>query len=99
MRESIVRALRRAACLALCAAAVVLPRPLAAQTAAQAAAGTVNGSVRVPSFLRGDRTEPDVVVTLTDAQGRARSTASDANGARSEERRGGKEWRHRGPAW
>ena len=81
MRESIVRALRRrAACLALCAAAVVLPRALAAQPAAQPA-GTVNGTVRVPSFLRGDRTEPDVVVTLTDAQGQARSTASDANGA------------------
>jgi hypothetical protein len=50
--------------------------PVSAQVA-----GSLTGTVRVPSFLRGDRTEPDVVVMLTDAAGQARSTVSDSNGA------------------
>ena len=34
---------------------------------AQESGATVRGTVRVPSFLREDRTEPDVTVMLVDA--------------------------------
>ncbi len=40
----------------------------------------LTGSVRVPSFLGDERGEPDLVVTLTDASGRAVSVATDARG-------------------
>jgi hypothetical protein len=41
---------------------------------------SVAGTVRVPSFLRDDRTEPDVLVTLVDAAGLGRVSVSDGDG-------------------
>ena len=52
-----------------------------ASLVAQEAGSSVAGVVRVPSFLRGDRTEPDVIVTLVDPAGSTRSTTTDAAGA------------------
>ena len=75
MRQSIVRG-RRAAAMLVWLAAALWPRVGFAQDI-----GSISGTIRVPSFLRGDRTEPDVVVTLTDASGRSRATVSDNNGA------------------
>ena len=58
----------------LCACGV-LHAPLYAQ-----GSGTLAGSVQVPSFLRDERPEPDVVVTLVDNAGQSRSTSSDGQG-------------------
>ena len=68
----------RAASVALWALlAALLPAPVVAQ----APGVSLTGVVRVPSFLRGERTEPDVVVTLIDAAGQSRSTTTDNAGA------------------
>lgn len=47
---------------------------------AQGAGVSVKGSVRVPSFLRDERPEPDVVVMLLDEKGQARSAVTDGAG-------------------
>jgi hypothetical protein len=64
---------------------VLLPASVLAQTPPQApappAGPSLAGVVRVPSFLRGERTEPDVVVTLINAAGQSRSTTTDGAGA------------------
>jgi hypothetical protein len=58
-------------CVAVAAAGPVM---------AQGAASSISGVVRVPSFLRGDRVEPDVVVQLIDAGGQVRSATTDSAG-------------------
>ena len=63
---------------------VVLPAILSiwAASGASAAQGgvTVTGTVTVPSFLREQRPEPDVEVTLVSATGERRSVATDIKG-------------------
>jgi hypothetical protein len=49
-------------------------------TAAQTQTPSVTGTVLVPSFLRDERGEPDLVVTLTDAAGDVQSTVTDGRG-------------------
>ncbi len=54
---------------------LVVCAPLGAQESA-----TVTGTVRVPSFLRDERPEPDVVVMLVDSSGQSRTAVTDGAG-------------------
>ncbi len=65
----------RARLILLCACGWLHSAPLDAQ-----GTGTLTGSVAVPSFLRDERPEPDVLVTLVDAAGQSRSAVTDGAG-------------------